>query len=361
MALWIVRTHCFQAWDKNPYLLVTSPTKRCGKTTLFSLLKHLTCNSMMVSGATPSFVQRVLNKSKPTLLMDEFDSFKQMSDKFGNILNAAHNREGAFIGISISQGSDWNPELLDVYAPIALALINTKPVQPTLQDRCIEIKLQRKAANETVKRYVVKEATALLKPIRLRATRWAVNNMKDLEAYIPDIPKALDDRQGDNWFPLLAIADLAGGALPDQARAAALLIAGTVVEEDRDLDLKLLKDAYKIVKAKGGRVHMGELFSSLRNLGKDKDEDSPWTGWWIKDAFKHRQHIRTVLKGYGIEISRNCKVGIDNKSGYKIEAFGDAYERYIKTNGVEFSESILPDSTGILPQNNSETLMNKGL
>jgi predicted lipoprotein with Yx(FWY)xxD motif len=38
----------------------------------------------------------------------------------------------------------------------------------------------------------------------------------------PSIPAALNDRAADNWRPLIAIADLAGGEWPQLARQASL-------------------------------------------------------------------------------------------------------------------------------------------
>ncbi len=40
------------------------------------------------------------------------------------------------------------------------------------------------------------------------------------------LPGALDDRAADNWRPLIALADTAGGKWPGRARAAALALSG---------------------------------------------------------------------------------------------------------------------------------------
>jgi hypothetical protein len=46
------------------------------------------------------------------------------------------------------------------------------------------------------------------------------------------VPPDLNDRAADNWRPLLAIADLAGGEWPEQARRAALGVSGTLEAQD---------------------------------------------------------------------------------------------------------------------------------
>src|SRR5262245_27913187 len=42
----------------------------------------------------------------------------------------------------------------------------------------------------------------------------------------PQMPETLNDRAADNWRPLLAIADLAGGEWPQLARQACLTLSG---------------------------------------------------------------------------------------------------------------------------------------
>ena len=44
-------------------------------------------------------------------------------------------------------------------------------------------------------------------------------------------PDALDDRASDNWRPLIALADTAGGKWPGRARAAALALSGTRTDD----------------------------------------------------------------------------------------------------------------------------------
>src|SRR6266849_3883479 len=52
----------------------------------------------------------------------------------------------------------------------------------------------------------------------------------------------LHDRQADNWRPLLAIADRAGGAWPELARAAACRLSGAGAEPEQGAAVPLLAD-----------------------------------------------------------------------------------------------------------------------
>ena len=62
--------------------------------------------------------------------------------------------------------------------------------------------------------------------VRRQAARWAADNFDNLIDPDPAIPQALNDRAADNWRPLLAIADMAGGEWPQRAREAACVLSG---------------------------------------------------------------------------------------------------------------------------------------
>jgi hypothetical protein len=65
---------------------------------------------------------------------------------------------------------------------------------------------------------------------RDRTPRWTtlMDNVATLETAVPELPAGFDNRFGDNWRLMLAIADLAGGEWADQARQAATAIARVV-------------------------------------------------------------------------------------------------------------------------------------
>jgi len=72
-----------------------------------------------------------------------------------------------------------------------------------------------------------------LDPLRGRVKEWADCWLTDLREADPVLPGGLSDRACDNWRPLLAIADAAGGDWPERARRAALLLnQSEAVEED---------------------------------------------------------------------------------------------------------------------------------
>ena len=75
VALWAIRAHAHDLFDVNPRLVLRSPEKRCGKTTLLEVLEHVVPKALLASNITPSAIFRVIEAEEPTLLIDELDSF----------------------------------------------------------------------------------------------------------------------------------------------------------------------------------------------------------------------------------------------------------------------------------------------
>jgi putative DNA primase/helicase len=94
-----------------------------------------------------------------------------------------------------------------------------------LADRSIEIKLKRKTTSEPFERLDCQTRGALSEVAR-KIARWALDNRDKIQSAQPVLPGALDDRASDNWRPLIALADTAGGKWPGRARAAAVALSG---------------------------------------------------------------------------------------------------------------------------------------
>src|SRR5262249_30578849 len=75
MALYILHAWTINAFDISPYLVVLSPTKQCGKTTLLILLYWLTPRSVLASNISGPAAYRFIEKEQPTLIVDEADTF----------------------------------------------------------------------------------------------------------------------------------------------------------------------------------------------------------------------------------------------------------------------------------------------
>lgn len=75
LALWSAYTHVFDPFGVSPIADLSSPTKRCGKTTAAIIARYLVRKPLMSSNLSPASLFRAVDAWQPTLLMDEADTF----------------------------------------------------------------------------------------------------------------------------------------------------------------------------------------------------------------------------------------------------------------------------------------------
>ncbi len=114
LALWILHTYAFELRDVSTYLGVESPEKRCGKTTLLSILSRLANRPVAAANISPSAFFRVIEEMRPTLLIDEADTFLRGNDELRGILNAGYTRDTAYV-VRVTQTE--NPKGIPSFSP----------------------------------------------------------------------------------------------------------------------------------------------------------------------------------------------------------------------------------------------------
>ena len=97
LALWIVHTYAFRFRDVSTYLGIESPEKRCGKTTLLTVLLELVHRPSSRPTSAPPPSSASSPRPRPTLLIDEADTLLQGNDELRGILNSGYTRRTAFV------------------------------------------------------------------------------------------------------------------------------------------------------------------------------------------------------------------------------------------------------------------------
>jgi putative DNA primase/helicase len=110
LALWILHAWTFNAGDISPFVVLTSSTKRCGKTSVLILLNWLTPRSELASNISPSAIFRYVEEHQPCLLIDEADSFLKSSEEARGILNSGHTKVAAYVIRNVEIGGDHKPQ-----------------------------------------------------------------------------------------------------------------------------------------------------------------------------------------------------------------------------------------------------------
>ena len=146
LSLWAVFTHVIDAFQIAPRLALTSPEKRCGKTTTLSILSRLVHRPLPASSITAPAMFRTIESAQPTLLVDEADTFLHDNPELKGILNSGHYRTAAFVVRTV--GEDHEPRRFSTWAAVAIAKIGNLP--DTLQDRSIVIPMRRRVKTERV-------------------------------------------------------------------------------------------------------------------------------------------------------------------------------------------------------------------
>jgi len=107
VALWVVHAHLHDAAAISPILAITSPSPECGKTTLLDLLGALVPRPLPASNITAAALFRAVEKWRPTMLVDEADTFIRNSDELRGVLNSGHRRSAAYVVRTV--GDDHEP------------------------------------------------------------------------------------------------------------------------------------------------------------------------------------------------------------------------------------------------------------
>jgi hypothetical protein len=343
LALWTLATHLFECFDAFPYLAITSPTKRCGKTRLAEIIEVLSNNGQRIVGATPAAIFRtiqaqVLEGGTVTLILDEAEVLGHRSDRseaLREILNAGY-RQGQFVSRCERKGEQGFEVLkFNVYCPKVIVLIGT--LTDTLADRCIPIMMRRRKSDEKPERFIFSVVRREAKRIRGEALRWMIS--KGVKAKVRKHHRQdlgfLQDREAELWSPLFSVCTVAAPDRLEQLKAISLAISGAkLADEPNDMGVLLLRDIRAVfLQSQQDRLATVEmLHGSLDSVnGLNQIEDSPW-GRWSRGAPMDARQLARLLRPFGVS-SRNLRMGDDRVvKGYERADFEDAWATYLPSD-----------------------------
>ncbi len=316
IALWVMLTYCYDAFRVLPLLAALSPEKRCGKTTLLEVLLALVYKGLAASNISSAAVYRTVDICQPALLVDEADTFLKDNDELRGVFNSGHTKALAFV--VRCEGDDNHPEKYSTWGPKVIAMIGQLPA--TLEDRSIVVPLRRKIADEKIAKLDIEfERHAL--HIRQKCRRWADDNFKTLCVTRPEVPHTGNDRATDNWQPLFAIAEVAGGDWPIRVKESMGKLLS--FSDETTIGPKLLADIRDIFEEGfDTRMFSADLVDRLIGL-----EERPW-GDWNKGKGLNQNKLANLLKPFQIR-SKQIRIGDQKKRGYAIDQFVDSFERYL--------------------------------
>lgn len=321
-ALWVAMTWFMDVVQVAPMAIITAPEKRCGKSQLLFLLGKLSYRPLTASNISPAALFRAVDAWNPTLLVDEADAFMRDNEELRGVLNSGHTRDSAYVIRVV--GEDFTPQRFSVWGAKALAGIGH--LADTLMDRAVVIELRRKLPHESVERLRHADP-GLFDELAQKLSRLAEDYRDAVRRARPDLPGSLNDRAQDNWEPLLAIADIAGGEWATRGRKAALKLSGTE-SLTMSTGTELLADIQEIFETKKvDKISTAQLIEALC-----EDDERPWATYNRGKPITPRQ-VSKRLGEYGIS-STTIRVNYDTPKGFRREMFDEAFSRYLVSTTI---------------------------
>ena len=319
VAVWIIFSYGFDAMRICPQLLISSPSKRCGKSTLLELIMSLVRRPLPAANISPAAVYRAIEAWKPTLLIDEGDTFLNSNEEITGILNSGHNRSLAYVVRNQEVDGNYVPVRFSTFCPKVITMIRAPA--DTIIDRSIVITLERKLEVQRVDALAI-DAVEQMKDVRRRILRWGADNLESVKFDIELVPPMGNDRARQNWAVLAAFAQTLGTQTHAALLSAAAELADTSgIEESPETDL--LNDIREVVwTEKKSHIQSAVL---VKELGEMKER--PW-GEISRGKVITQSKLAGLLKPFKV-VPEKFRDGVMTHRGYCIAALRAVFERYL--------------------------------
>jgi uncharacterized protein DUF3631 len=326
LALWIIGTYIFDAFEAFPYLVLLSPEKGCGKTRTTEVIEQLAANPVRAVSASEAAIFRMIELLAPTLVFDEAEMLSGTGDRAEAVralLNAG-NRSGAKVPRCVGQAHEIR--MFSVYCPKLICAIRVCP--ETVRDRAVVVSMQRKKPSESVERFILRRIRPQGKTLRDRLATWTkLNRAAIVTAYERLDVDFLSDRDLENFEPLLALLTVADTSRLAQLRQAAERLTTEKAANDVDdsLSLRLLSDVRDVWQRGEAYIFSVELLKRLRAV-----PDAPWA----EDVRLNPRKLARMLRGYGCS-PRTVRVGTETGKGYARDEFEAPFLSYLSSGAHE--------------------------
>jgi hypothetical protein len=214
-----------------------------------------------------------------------------------------------------------------VFSPAVLCGIGALP--GTLHDRSIVVRLERAKPGELRERFDSRH-TEHEQELCRKLARFCADNEARLEASDPTLPPSAFNRLADNWRPLFAVAEIAGGDWPQRAASAFAKLTTCEDGDAQGIGATLLADIKQAFAMKGvTRLPSADLCAWLATL-----EGQPWAEYGRRSEPITANQLAKVLRRFHVQ-PRNIKLAPNEvRKGYYLEDLQEAFERYLSTSGL---------------------------
>ena len=368
LAVWVVHTYVYETRDTVAYVAIESPEKRCGKTTLLTVLAAMADKPLVAANLTVGALFRAIDACRPTLFIDEADTFLAGNSTMRGIINSGNTWRTAYVlrlsraksksqqprsihgthhepenpespnsfrnlprrsaaeagphsAFRNQEGTDSGLERYSCWCPKAIAMIGKVP--DTVADRSIVVPMVRKLVTE--KR--VPLAALNVSTIKAKCARFALDQREAISQSEKIHGDGLNDRAADTFDPLYVIARLAGQEWEQKLHAAALALSPGV--HAKGAIAELLVDIHTIFFfTERKKMFTRGLLEYLR------EDEFAMKATALNYLTLDECRLSDALRPYGIK-SSTIRIGKDVMRGYLAEDFSDVLARYVPKADVE--------------------------
>jgi hypothetical protein len=284
VSLWVMFAWIHEIAVHSPNLIVTSAEPDSGKSTLLGVLSFLVPRPYSAVELTGANIYHIVDRLHPTLLIDEADQLFRRKPALTEVVNTGWTR-----GTRIPRVVRGDLHQFDPFCPKIMGMKNLS-LPDTTASRGIVVKFWPKLLDERITDFTFTDDADFV-TLRRKLARWSADNAARLKESRPTLPAGFGNRLAANWRLLFAIADLAGGTFPKQARAAAIKLSRKRHRPSEGL---------RLLTALSPMLVNREVITSaevVRQLNADKDGE--WCEFRGRGPITQRQ-VAALLEQYDI-------------------------------------------------------------
>jgi hypothetical protein len=167
IASWVMMSWQNEKYETIPYLFFFGAMES-GKSRALEILQQLCFRAWISSNVTPASIYRTIEQWKPTLLVDESESFIGLPEVIA-LLNSGYKRGLIIPRQVLDQNGNYETAWFEVFSPKAIA--GTADLVSTLRSRCIMFKMHK--CTREIPIFLDKELCANL---RDKLLKWRFDN-----------------------------------------------------------------------------------------------------------------------------------------------------------------------------------------